>query len=538
MAIGSPESDKRANWGPLVLSLGVGLAIRLIYFIGVSGHDDVDYFNYALDVLEGTFSTEPASDGSFPFRFRIGMIFPTALMFRIFGPSEYAAAILPLLNSLGLIWLSWWGGSRISRGASLIAPLLMATFPLAIGVSTSLLPGPFAAFLSGLSVLFWLSTEDKHRHQQLTDLGANVRFYLAGVCLGLGYFYRIEVGLFVSFFVGFSVLHGRAWQGCLLAMAGAACVVILENLVYLGLHGEILYRLKVVSGGFAGLSHELSETVLAKKSPMVYLKLIFLKPTDLGLHWAALFMASIACLFYRAKERTPFLLWFWPVALYLFFGSWSVTSYVPTSKDPRYLISVTAPGLVLLAALADKLRHQSPFWRNATHAGLAGTMLGSMLLMNLVFAYRSENASSSRLASGFVMQHEAANPESANEPIWCEHHAALALRCLLPHREIRAVTSHNLSISQTTIEIQPEEIDTGLVVVDHFVIDKYVTYSDMIAPDFLLNPPESWTPIFEAPHPIDGIQYSVVRLLNHLLGGRLAGPGRSLKTDPVIVYEP
>lgn len=536
----SMKPTTKTNFGTLMLALGVGLALRLIYFIGVSGHDDVDYFNYALDVLDGTFSTEPAADGSFPFRFRIGMIFPTALMFRFFGASEYTAAILPLLNSLGLIWLCWWGGRRISPFAGCVASLLMATFPLAIGLSTSLLPGPFAAFFSSLAVLFWLHTEDQQQDNVLTDKAANFRYLIAGIILGLGYFFRIEVGLFVMFFILYSLVHRRAGHGCILALAGAAAVVVVENLAYLAMHGELLYRLKVVSGGFADLGAELSETVQSKKSAMVYLKYIFLRPTDLGLHWFAILSATIVCLIFRKQERTSFLLWFWPVTLYLFFGSWSISSYVPTSKDPRYLINVTVPGLILLAGLIDQFRRAGIWNKRLSNVGLAGIIAGSLLLLNLVYAYRCENASGSRVAAQFVMQQQASESSSLDVggPVWCEHHAALALRCLLPHRNIRAVSTHNLSINLTTVDVPVEEINSGIVIVDHFVIRKYVTYSDMDAVDYLMNPPSTWTQMFKADHPTNGMPYGFVRVLNHLLSGKIDGPGQSLRTDPVIIYRP
>ena len=525
-----------------MVALGVGLALRLMYFIGLSGHDDVSYFNYALDVLEGTFGTEPAADGSFPFRFRLGIILPTALMFSVFGVSEQVAAILPLLNSLGLIWMCWWGGRRISPQVGFYAALLMATFPLAIGTATSLLPSPFTALCAGVSILFWLDTRSAQQAGRLSPRQAAWRSFAAGVVLGLGYFFRIEAGLFVLFFVSFAALQRETWKNCLLALCGAASVVLLENIAYFLLHGELLYRLKVISGGFSDLDAELSEAILTRKSPWVYLKYIFLKPTDLGLHWAALVPCALLAVIWRKAERQPVLLWFWPVTLYLFFGSWSLSTYVPTTKDPRYLMIVTPPGLILLAAMLEQISQRSGRDRLVRRLVLSGVMVGSLVLVNLVFAYRSENASGSRVAARYLAAAEdnADAPDAVRSgPIWCEHHAALALRCFLPHREIIPVSEHDLGIGQTVICKSLEDLsDRGVVFVDTFLIDKYVAYSAMAVPDYLLAPPEQWCILFEAPHPTSGLAYGVVSALNAVLQGRVEGPQRSLRQDPVFVYRP
>ena len=536
----TPASQHPSSRTAFLCVLAAGLVLRLFYFVGVSGRDDVDYYNYVLQVLDGTFSTSIVADGSFPFRFRIGLIYPTAAMFRVFGISEYTAAVLPLLSSLGLIWLCWAGGRRISESTGLLAALLMATFPLSIRLSTSLMPGSFAAFFSGLSIIWWLNTEDTERAQRAGSRGINIRYFCAGVCLGLGYFYRIEVGLFILFFIGFAAANRRAWRGCVLALTGAAAVVVVENLVYWGLHGELLYRLKAVSGGFAGLDKQLSEYVAEKKSVFVYAKAIFLKPTDLGLHWAAILPAAIWCVFSRRTNRLPILLWFWPVALYLFYGSWSLSSYVPTTKNPRYLINVSVPGIILLASLIDQLRQSGRVKKTLGNLSLAGIVVGSLLLANLVFAYMRENSSGSRIAAHYIRQQELEQGTSAaaTGPVWTGHHSALALRCFLPHRDIRPVYKHDISFGLSRVDVQPEDIRTGIVVADGFVIKKYVRHTGMKPPAYLMNPPSDWKTIYQAPHPTDGFAFDVVRLISRAAGGRLSGPEQSLEATPVIIYEP
>ncbi|MCA9051411.1 MAG: glycosyltransferase family 39 protein, partial [Planctomycetaceae bacterium] len=285
------ESPGSSDRGVLAAILLLGLGLRLFYFVGISGHDDISYFNHALEVLNGTFSTELVPDGSFPFRFRVGLIFSTALMFRLFGVSEYTAAILPVLNSLGLVVLAWWGGRRITRTTGTLAAFLAATFPLDVVQATSLWPTPFAAFFTGLSVLLWLSAEDRCFPGTGIRNGLHWMHFASGLSLGTAYLFRIEAGLFVLFFVSWFLLYRRSLTGVLAVLTTSAFVVGLENIVYWRLHGEWFYHLKAISGSFAEINDQLAATVTAKKSPWLYLSSIFLKPAELGLHWAVILPA-------------------------------------------------------------------------------------------------------------------------------------------------------------------------------------------------------------------------------------------------------
>lgn len=517
--------------GQLLSILAGALLLRLMYFTGIGGYDDIDYFRYALDVLNGNFSTHVVGDGSFPFRFRVGLIYPTAAMFRIFGVSEYSAAVLPLLNSLGLVALSWWGGRRISRHTGALAAALMATFPMAICQATTLMPDSFAAFFSGLSVLTWLTTEDHEQGGALTDRAAGIRYFVAGLFLGLGYFFRIEVGLFVMFFVGFAVLHRRAFKGCVLALIGAATPVALENFVYLGLHGEFLYRLKAVSGGFDFISGSLHDFVATQKSPLHYLKVIFLKPTELGLHWAAILPVALLCLGIRRPERRAYLIWFWPVMLYLLFGSWSLSSYVPTTKEPRYLFGISIPGIILVAALAEQIIARLPRWKIAVNFGLISLLLGSLTLLNVGHIYSTENAAAARIAANYLRQNV-----DADDPIWCEHYSLSMLQSFCPGCDYRLLHRHDISFNANETLIDTDEMKSGYMVVDEFVINKYRRDAGLQPPDYLLNPPSDWQLVFEAPHPTTGFRYTVLRAIASLIGRNDSGPALSLRTDPIRIY--
>lgn len=517
---------------PLWGILAFGLTLRLFYFVGVSGWDDVDYFRYAVEAKEGTFSTQFEPNGSFPFRFRLGLIWPTAIMFRMFGTSEVVASILPLCVSLGTIVLTWLAGNRISRRCGTYAALLMATFPLSVVQATTLEAGPFATFLIAVSILWFLKINDATTKQKLPPIGPS---YAAGIMLGLAYFYRIEAGLFAMFFVGYAIYRPASLRSCLFALAGAASVVAVETLVYLALHGEFLYRLKAISGGFSETATELSTAVTDKKSPLEYLILIFLKPVDLGLHWAAASVAVVYCTAFARHNRAAFLIWFWPVTLYLFFGSWSLSSYVPTTKNPRYLLIVSIPAFVMLASLIADWHNRTGKLRSLATAVMAATIAGSLALTNITFAYRYENASGARQAAAFIRSTDEGGKE--RRTVWSDHHGALAIACLLPEYEVRALNFHDLSVGADVSLADVDQLKEGYVFADRFVLQKYADHAQMAIPDYVQNPPAHWTEIHTAQHPRKGVAYSVCRAIDCLVQGRVGGLKASLNADAYSVWK-
>ena len=498
----------------------------------MSGRDDTSYFALAVDVIDGTFTTEFEVDGSFPFRFRSGLIFPTALMFALFGVSEASAAILPLLASLATIWLCWLLGRRLSVTTGLIAAGLMATFPLAITLGTSLAPSPFAGFLTGLSVLLWLrADQDEHRNTTNSVL----LFAGSGLALGSAYLFRIETGLVALFFGAYLLWQRRVEAGWLVAGTAALFVVLAENFAYFLTNGIWLYRLKVLSGSFASMESQITVTLDSQRALSEYFEMMFLRPNDLGLHWVLILPGALLCVFLRSRARTPFLLWFWPVMLYLMFGSWSLTEYVPSIKNSRYLMMTTVPGVVLVSSLLADFIDGKGRLRWLAALVLTGAIAGSLLLLNVSYVYRAENAVGSKWAAAAIQDLAKKDPLTATLPIYCEHHTALLLESLLPKRDIRAVSYHDLSLGRNDVLYNIDQIQ-GLVIVDHFIINKYVRFSGMKPPDYILDPPSTWLELEGSPHPRDGLPFAVLRMIDRVLGSRLSGPAESLRPDPVFLY--
>lgn len=529
----------------LLLILAVGLFLRCLYFIGIGGYDDISYLSLVTEILDGSFSTEFVFNGQFPFRYRAGILFPTAAMYSIFGPSEYVAAVFPLFISMATIWLAWRAGKLFSTFTAALAALLMATLPIAIVSATSLLPTLFSAFFCGLAIVLWIELEGLHR-SPLANRGLPIQlmsarmlqYFVVGLSLGVAYLFRIEASISGLVFIAFALIWWKPNRGWWIAACGIVVVIGAENIFYYLLHDQWFYRLKMISQGFAEIAAlgGSGSPIPNAKSPMVYINTLFFKPTVMGLHGAAfVFAALVSLLLVRRSAVLPLLIWFWIWLLYLSFGTWSFDTYVPTTKNPRYLQNICLPGVVLLAYVIARMIEQRGILRLAAGVGLCMVMCGSFVLLNLSWVYRYENAAGSRVAAQLVRSELASRGVDVSQAlIQAEYHTASNLMHFVPEATITPISHADIALGDTLSG--EKEVSAGYVVHDQFVAEKYRTVVGYRIPAVILEPPSTWELMGSRQRPYNRFQYRVVEYLSQLTGGRIQGIENSLKPGDLSLY--
>lgn len=161
---------------PLGLVLVVALAMRLAFFGGLLGEDDVMYLDAARGVAGGRYDEHPA------YATRHGLILPLIVAVRLLGETERAMALVPLAYSLAGIALAYGigvrlGGWRLGLGAA----LLLAVVPLDVVAATDLHRDlPLAVWLAAT---LWavLRAERDERHCRRWMLAAGIAFGAAYV---------------------------------------------------------------------------------------------------------------------------------------------------------------------------------------------------------------------------------------------------------------------------------------------------------------------------------------------------------------------
>lgn len=538
------NSNRRTSFVFLAI-MALGLSLRCLYFVGIGGFDDISYLVHVAEILDGSFSTEFVFNGNFPFRYRVGILFPTAAMYRLVGPGEVSAAIFPLVVSMATIWLAWRAGQLFSPLVGLLSALLMATLPIAIISATSLLPTLFTAFFCGLGIVWWIELEGLHRLRSMQRSASisllsmrTVKYFSVGVSLGVAYLFRVEAGVCGLVFIAFGLFWWKPHRGWFIAALGVVVVIGAENIVYYSMHGEWFFRLKMISRGFAEVAAlgGTGSPILDAKSPMVYISALFFKPTDMGLHGAAFVLAAIASLgAIKYAPSRPLLIWFWLLLLYLLFGTWSFDAYVPTTKNPRYLLNVCLPGVVLLASAIAHLIERRGRVRLVAWGGLCVVLFGSLVLVNPTWVYRYENAAGSRVAAQMIRAELGNRDEVSNALIQAEYYTAINLTHFLPGATITQISSADIALDdKLSAEVS---VDGGFVIHDPFVANKYADAVGYQIPAEILAPPEAWQLIASRQRNNSGFPYRALRWLSRLTGGRIQGFENSLRPGDLLLYK-
>ncbi|MBC6459478.1 hypothetical protein [Actinomadura sp. HBU206391] len=177
---------------------------------------------------------------------RFGLIVPTRLAITVFGYSQAAYHVVPLLAALALLLGTYAvGGLLFARpvGAA-AAVVVLASTPVAYD-STDLLPDVLAAGLFTIALAMAVAIR-----RRLLSAGPGV-LLLLGLLLGWSYLVR-EFVVFLWPLVAVLVFRRVRWPGLLWAAAPVVALVIAETLLCWAMYGDPLTRLRSVTGHGSG----------------------------------------------------------------------------------------------------------------------------------------------------------------------------------------------------------------------------------------------------------------------------------------------
>ncbi len=226
---------RRGTAGILIGVTLLGLLLRIVYFQGFVGKDDLTYIDDGYRLARGDYLPRPNE-----WDVRIGIIAPLALAIRVFGLHDWSVALYPLcLSLLSLPLIYTLGKTLYSERVGLIAALLLACFPQDIHYATvaySVLPSVFYASLAIL--LAYRSRRPRTRRARLR-LAAG-----AGLAMAVSYLTYEGQAVFAAICL-LAIWSDRArdkpWR-LLLVAAVPLCAVVVEGLIYWRLTGDPLFR--------------------------------------------------------------------------------------------------------------------------------------------------------------------------------------------------------------------------------------------------------------------------------------------------------
>ena len=328
--------------------LCLGVIVRTISYAGIMGDDDLSIAMKAAAILE-----HGPGVGQGHYGLRVGLIYPLAGLFGLFGIGEWQLAVLPLVMSCLGIWLAYAFGRRlIAPGVGLIAAAALACFPLDVYYATRYYPDLILG--TSLALAFYLAwrSEDSERPW--------LWLVVSGLVWGWAYLIKIEAVFMGLVFLGLLLARRRSWLRLTIPILVFGAVIAGENLIYWLLQGEVLHRIGVIESVSMRASPEFGLTQL-----WVFPKSWFVTFYEFGLHYYLFFIGLVLVLIKWQKELL--LIWIWAV-VFLFWlqfgGNPFAENYHVKSHLARYCNMLNVPMAVIIGYTLWNLKTRSGslFW--------------------------------------------------------------------------------------------------------------------------------------------------------------------------------
>ena len=397
---------------PLAIALA-WVVLRAVYWNGYYTEDAPGYVTDAIYMALGDYHAREYVNG-----LNVGTYLPVALPIWLFGKSEVALSLWPLLGSLvGLVSVIGLSAILFGRVSALIAGVLYATYPGDIFFSTVVMPDSLQAGWLSLSIfLVALSHVGLSRHNRLLLMGA-------GVAMGVCHLIRANGILLLPVGVGAVATFSRIWKretyavlagACGVYLFGWALVGVLEGLTYLWAVGDFFHRFHVVDrhyGTMASISQAGLNTSTSTIPFSIFAPVMWWMRGGWGYlnheqaYHALTFCWAVVCLSLgfvgltfrdrRVPDRAVAglvlaVLWLaWPL-LYHQFGSQSATHFVPMHRLSRHLV-VYAPGAMFATVAGCFFIGEWTFLTRNANGRTALVALGGVILaVHLYFNWRGE----------------------------------------------------------------------------------------------------------------------------------------------------
>lgn len=378
------EAQKKFRHGLVFLAIpAIGLALRVFFFSGLVGSDDLSYAEFAVKILKGAYVPEAS-----PLSNRIGQIAMIAVSFAIFGINSVALVLPAFLFSALQILLAYLFFARINQHRrGLFAAGIMAVIPWEVVFATRGYPDvPSSVLFAAFVLLIWPTCER----------GPTVaRGFVAGLMLGLAYLSK-EMVLFQMIFWApcllFWVVRKKtvSWGAFLAAGAGAVAVFLAESVGYALTTGDFFFRLHAVASGY-------NETVwsgIGLYSGEMFRRIFVMAPRSLIFDpaFCQVFAAAIiAYIFLRKTDKALWPIFAWLVFDLAFFtvGTTSLSGFNPLPLFRRYMLVMVFPSALLLGAFLDEVICNTAMPSRSRVLGFFAAACCALYFSGILFAPRT-----------------------------------------------------------------------------------------------------------------------------------------------------
>lgn len=362
-------------WIPLIVILVCGVVLRVLFLTGVTRNDEVNYAHAAYELANGIFHFDYWWQGTT----RLGLYFPVAILYAIFGPSNWTTLFFPLVSSLLGIFTVFLIGSYIdSEKTGLIAAFLWALFPLDVFQAGMLRPDGPLATINALSVFFLTLA--------LGSKPSRKYFYFLFCFLFLIWALAIKplamITVFFYSFLGIAATwkNRRTLRGKIPVLKKTKVRNVALVLFVLGATIAAIYLVRLQREDviilLAGTATNAERLLIIGESNMNLARGV---NTNMFLLTGPLLLIGITALLMEKNKAAPFLLaWFGFEFLYYEWGTINLSfSYFPISNfvEARSILFVMVPAILLIAVYLSRT-----FNKNAIQWGvIAGSLFATAM---------------------------------------------------------------------------------------------------------------------------------------------------------------
>jgi len=324
------DGHGQPDWLVLFGLLGVAASLRLIFFNGALGSDDLVYLNRSVQIAEGIWSS-----ANYNGALRYGFNIPAGFFIHWFGINMLAANLWPLLCSLAEIAVVYifshalWG-----RQVALYAALMLSFMPLHIASATRIHADPVVSCFLTLSFVTFYFAEQRR---------SCWLYFFVGIYMGLVFWTKELAVVALLAFLLYPLVTRKLDLRWLYIVCGGLVMLLAHFMLMFVIAGDPLHALKVVFGQVR--NSFISGADPAEDSAWYYFKYLFVDIKHIGLV-GGIAACSVFLLAFdqRGSRRNSNYVIFWLLTVL------SVLSFTPVSFSPLKLVMKQSNYLTLFLA--------------------------------------------------------------------------------------------------------------------------------------------------------------------------------------------
>ena len=452
---------RKPKW-KLFLIVILGIFLRLVFFSGMDVSDSLEYGKTAHDIKKGIAQNSVPTLST-----RLGLVYPTAISYRIFGISDFSSVLFVFLTSIASIILIFYFGKLLfNTKTGMIAAFLLSFFPLNVVDSTKLLSDLPSAFFVALGVYIFLYAELKSK------LKHGISYLLPGVFIGIGYLIRESALLIALFFIAYILYKRRVKKEYFLVPAGVLIIFIFEALIFFSLTGDPLFRVHAPQEYLAEstIAHDYFGRLDFPKGLLHYPYMI-LTDNLISVYYILIFTSMLYFILRKKTQAYSLMFWFIAILLYLSFGSASLAQYIPFKATARYLEIVTMPGILLLSFFISE--------KKLNYKNAVAFLMVFLAISSVVFVFLrgdKDRLKDLRLAYDYI--------KKLDKPIYADDRSAKAFLYIGEYSDSIKVNDYPEDLSGVR--------DSYIIINKRMIKGLKDANKNRIFPDEIKNPPKKW----------------------------------------------